>query len=299
MNADNITADAVPPGNIEDEVWGAIAAFEQILEAMPDDTASLAALSHAYAQVGDHAKAVDYLLRLGNSLLAQADHVSAGQIMDKLKPYDDDPNVQDLMKRISEASAAGSDEVNAPGITAAAVPSAAATTLSKQEVSALSVFNMADELSLAWSIMESGELTQDEYASVVQDLSEMSASDSGDTISVMHVLEARGFKNLERIIGALSKDCGMPFVSITSYDFQWQALSLLPVEFCSRRGVLAFEVLGDDVLVVVMNPQDVQLRKDVEKVLGKKCHFYTTLSSDFDQVLRRYREALESGGEEE
>jgi tetratricopeptide (TPR) repeat protein len=296
MSADRATPDAVGANGAEDEVWGAIGAFEQILEAMPDDTASLAALSHAYAQVGDHAKAVDYLLRLGNALLTQSDFAAAEQLVDKLKPYEDDPNVQELMQRITQLS---SFEEPAETPVRAAAPSVSSSKISPHEVAALSSFKVADELSLAWSIMESGELTQDEYANVVQDLSEMSASDSTDTISVLHVLEARGYKNLEKILENLAKECGTPFVSLTSYEFQWQAVSLLPEQFCSKRGTLAFELLGDDVLVAVMNPQDQQLRKDVRKILGRKCHFYLALSSEFDQVLARYSEALENDGEQE
>lgn len=295
MSADRTTPDAAGTNGAEDEVWGAIGAFEQILEAMPDDTASLAALSHAYAQVGDHAKAVDYLLRLGNALLVQSDIASAEQLLNKLKPYEDDPNIQELMQRITQLS---SPEAGGEGVVETPTPPSALSKISTHEMAALSSFKMADELSLAWAIMESGELTQDEYANVVQDLSDMSASDSVDTISVLHVLEARGYKNLEKIIENLAKECGTPFVSLTSYEFQWQAISLLPEQFCSRRGALAFELLGDDVLVAVMNPQDQQLRKDIGKIIGRKCHFYLALSTEFDKLLTRYREALEGDAEE-
>ena len=40
--------------DLEAEIWNAINAFEQMLEAMPNDRVSLEALSHAYEQIGDH-----------------------------------------------------------------------------------------------------------------------------------------------------------------------------------------------------------------------------------------------------
>ena len=49
---------------LEAEVWSAISAFEQILEAIPNDRASLEALSNTYEQIGDHTKAKEYMLRL-------------------------------------------------------------------------------------------------------------------------------------------------------------------------------------------------------------------------------------------
>ncbi|MEI6217777.1 MAG: hypothetical protein WCP86_02660, partial [bacterium] len=53
-------------GDQESEVWSAIAAFEQILEAIPNDRTSLAPLAHAYEQIGDLARAKDYTVRLAD-----------------------------------------------------------------------------------------------------------------------------------------------------------------------------------------------------------------------------------------
>ena len=63
--------------NAEEKIWDAISAFEQILEAMPDDRASLEALAHAYEQIGDHARAKDYTIRLGGVLVSESDAEAA------------------------------------------------------------------------------------------------------------------------------------------------------------------------------------------------------------------------------
>jgi len=46
-----------------------------------------------------------------------------------------------------------------------------------------------------------------------------------------------------------------------------------------------FELIGKDALVVVMNPYDRQLRRDIETMTGRKCHFFLTLPSEFDKAL--------------
>jgi len=146
-------------------------------------------------------------------------------------------------------------------------------------------FSMPDELAFAWGLLEAKELTQEEYSSVVQDLTEMSSVDSATTVSVIHVLEGRAFKNLEKVIGFVSKECGAPIISLSSFELRHEATSLLSPDFMMKRGVMVFEVLGKDALVVVMNPYDRQLRKDTETMSGRRCHFFMTLPSEFDRAL--------------
>jgi hypothetical protein len=56
-----------PPGDDHD-VWAAITAFEQILETMPNDTASLSVLAQAYAQIGDNAQPGTVLVQISGSV---------------------------------------------------------------------------------------------------------------------------------------------------------------------------------------------------------------------------------------
>lgn len=284
--------------DLEAEVWNAITAFEQILEAMPNDRASLDALSHAYEQIGDLTKAKEYYVRLGNVLLDEGDAISAIDLLERLSAYAaDDAEVADLIRRIRDA-ASGSEPESSPvlqqsGPEYAASPepagsaASAAAPESRKRPPVSTQFNMAEELAMAWNLMEASEITQEEYASVVQDLTEMSAGDSVSTISVLHVLEARGFKHLERIIAYLVRQCSTPFVSLSSFETPADLTLLVPVEFSVKRGGIVFELLGNDALAVVMNPFDKQLRKDVEAIAERKCHFFVTLPSEFDKAVEK------------
>jgi hypothetical protein len=163
----------------------------------------------------------------------------------------------------------------------------------------VSGFNMANELSFAWNLAQEDLLTQEEYAEVVQDLTEMMASEIVATVSVLHALEARGSKKLEPVMAAVAKKTGIPVISLASFDLNTKALPLLPLEMMIRRGVLAFDLLNKDALVVLMNPHDEQLRKDVEAVSRRKCHYYLTLPSEFDQAITRAQDLLSKPGEGE
>jgi len=271
--------------NLESEVMSAIAGFEQILEAIPNEKGSLEALAHAYAQIGETDRAKEYLLRLADVLVTESDVDGALALKTELEAYaDQDPAVGNLIGRIDDLSAMRGPETVTPR-----APSVDVST----------EFNMAEELSFAWTLLQANELTQEEYASVVQDLTEMCAQESIATISVFHVIENRGFNNLERIIAFVSRECGAPIIALSSFDLQNVAVASLPMDFMLRRGAMVFELIGEDALVVVMNPYDKALRNDVESITGRKCHFYTALPSEFDQALDKITDVLTEPGPSE
>jgi hypothetical protein len=275
---------------LEEEVWVAISAFEQILEAMPNDRASLEALSHAYCQIGDHSREKEFVIRLGNVLVDEGDREAAEPLLETLAPYlGEDPRAHALVDRIHALLQGGATR----GIAGASV--AGATSDVKR---ARSGFNMGDELSCAWSLLQANQLNQEEYASVVHDLSEMSAQDASLTVSVLHALEFRTSKNLDRSLAFIAKECQTPIVSLASFGTPVEAMTLLPTDFMVRRGVLVFDFIGNDALTVIMNPYNQQLREDVESCTGRKCHFFLAVPSDFDRAIARIRAFIEQKGED-
>jgi len=266
---------------LEDEVWSAIAAFEQILEAMPEDRASLETLSHAYGQIGDHARSYEYVLRLGRVLVAEGAHVEALELLDRLRELSaGDAEGVALAAKI-EAMASTPDD--GAGTAVSPFPSTVARTVNMNP-------NMSEELAFAWNLLQAGEITQEEYASAVQDVTEMSGSDASATVSVLHAMEARGFKGVDRLIAYVSQDCGVPYVALGSFDIPKEVGVLLALDFVVRRGALVFDFFGSHALAVVMNPYDTGLRSDVETLAGRPCHFFVTRASEFDDAVARIAE---------
>lgn len=271
--------------DVEAEIWSAITAFEQILEVLPNDRASLEALAHAYEQMGDHTKAKEYFVRLANVLLEEGDQETAATLIDKLKTYaEEDKTADALLKRINSLL---QKKTSAPALTVSAESGQQKVIVEEKKAGA--VFNISEELALAWTLLEVNQLTQDEYASVVQDLSEMSAKEAVSTVSVLHVLEARAFKNLEKIIAYISRKYGTPYISLLAFELRQEYVSVLPMDFVIRCGVLIFDFIGKDALAVIMNPANKQLRKEVESRAERKCHFYITLASEFDKAIEKIR----------
>ena len=224
-------------GALEEEVWSAIGAFEQILEAIPNDRASLEALLHAYEQIGDMVRSKEYLMRLARVLIEEGDFSAAGELIERLKAFSsEDPEAEALVTALEQFGSGG--DVSLPASTS------------------------AEEKALA------------------------------DLSSVLHVLEARGFKNIERVLAHVAKECDTPAIQMSNFNLTYEVVSILNPELMLKRGVFVFERIGQDLLVAIMNPYDKQLRKDLEAHTGKTCHFFTTLPSEFDKALTKAAEVI-------
>ncbi len=273
---------------LESQVWSAIAAFEQIVQTIPNDRVSLEALSHAYEQVGDLARSRDFLVRLVGVVVTEKDRDAAELLRERLERHAaTSAEARDAQTRLEAFLAQGHPEARAVDVSAEA---AAVGARGEPDDSERSTSHVAAELSFAWTLFQAGELTQEEYATVAQDLSEVSASKSAVTVSVLHVLQDRGNRNVERIVAYATRDAGTPMIPLSLFDVQPAVLRLLPPDFVVRHGVMPFEVMGTDVLVVLLNPYNKALRKRVETIIGRNCHFFLTLPTEFDAVMERVGE---------
>jgi hypothetical protein len=269
--------------DLEAEVWNAISAFEQIVEAIPDDRTSLEALAGAYEQIGDLARARDYLLRLAEVYVKAGDAEAAQGLVSRLESYAaGDAHAAELVASVRAMRSRAKPQSR---------PSRAKEDIVQQRLR--SGFNMADGITFAWSLMEHGDLTEADYAAVVQDLTEISVNGGAQTVSVLHVLETRGFKGLERTLTRCAKEWGTPAITLGGFDLQYPVATALPYELVLRCGVLPFEMFGGHYLIVLMSPYDKSLCADIDEILGKPCHYFVTLPSEFDQAVARVATMIE------
>lgn len=261
------------------EVRDAISAFEQILEAIPNDRLALETLSDAYIEVGDKPKALEYLTRLAAAVADDGDAAAAPGIIRKLQDVGaKNPAAQEVLKRL--------ERLVAPKKGASVATAAKAETSKKKGV------DITTELALAWNLVQAGELTQEDYSNVVHDLTESSTKNVEVPITVLHVLHDRGFKGLEKVLNFLSSDSGLPIIALASFEPQKDAYSLLPLEFMAKRGALVFELMRQDALVAILNPYDTELRDEVKKLTNRNCHFYLVPADSYDAYLDFIKKAL-------
>lgn len=268
----------------ESEVWQAISAFEQILEVMPDDRSSLETLSHAYEHVGDRARALDYLLRLANVVLAEGDAETALHVRERLAEYGEaDEQVRSMLQQLQALQVGGDADLGA-GL-------AAVEEKKEKPKRSPRVFRVTDELAFAWKLLEAGEISQEDYSVLAQDLAELSADPHLSTVSVLHVLDAKAYSGMERVLGYVSRDAKTPLVSVQAYEVSPEQAGLLPVDFMIQHGVVIFGALLDELLVAVMNPYNQSLREDVAAYTGRPCHFFMTPPHEFDTLITLLKSA--------
>lgn len=272
--------------DLESQVWNAIAAFEQIVETIPNDRVSLEALSHAYEQVGDLSRAREYLSRLVNVVIEEQDRDTAELLRERLVRFSvSEPLAREIQARVDAFLASGIEKTKKFEISAKHDDEA----LSQAEESERRSSHVASELSFAWTLFQAAELNQEEYAAVAQDLSAASsATASLATVSVLHALHDRGSRSLERVIAFAAKDTGVPVIPLALFEVQDSVFGLIARDFMIRYGVMAFEMMGQDVLVVVLNPYNKSIREKVASITGRRCHFFMTMPADFDATLARH-----------
>ncbi|MBU1692347.1 MAG: hypothetical protein KKC51_00115 [Verrucomicrobia bacterium] len=254
----------------------AILAFEQILEALPDDRLALETLFEAYEEIGDRQKALDYLLRLARVVAEEADAEAAPKVMEKLRALGaKSPAADELTERLAK-------------LTAPREPPTATEPVRRKTV------DIAPELALAWNLAQAGELSQEDYASVAHDLSENSMRTVVVPVTVQHVLYDRGFKQIEKVLQFMATNSGLPLIPLGQFELQKEAYSLLPLDFMTHRAAMVFELMDSDALVALLNPYDTELREEVKRLTQRKCHFYLTTALAYDACLEKIRKAIEA-----
>ena len=277
--------------DLENQVWNAIAAFEQIVETIPDDRVSLEALSHAYEQVGDLSRARDYLGRLVAVVIEEKDRDAVEMLRDRVVSLAaSDPHARETLTHMDAFLASSVGEVKQFDLVEAPREETPSARLDDAEWRSAHV---TAELSFAWTLFQGGELNQEDYAMVAQDLSAISTNASLVTVSVLHALHDRGSRNLDRILAFSARDSGAPLIPLSLFDVQDAVFGMLPREFSVRFGVIPFEMMGRDVLVALLNPYNKQLREKVEAFIGRRCHFFMTSPAEFDSTLDRKKEKAE------
>ena len=262
----------------ESEIWNAIDAFEQILKAIPDDRTALETLFDAYDHIGDKSKALEYLVMLVQIIIEEGDTDSV-------------PWTYESLIRIGEGSAIANQAIKELDNLMLNMGLPSPSELSNSGSSSTQGTDVSSELSMAWTLRQSGEVTEDEYSLIVKDLTENSAKHIEVPVSVQHVLYDRNFSNQEKVLAFMSTDSGIPFVHLSMFEFDRSKFTALSSEFAIHKGAMVFEQMGKEYLVAILNPNNPELRNEIEASIGHPCHFYLTSAQDYDSYLMRSRQA--------
>ena len=279
-----------------EQVIEAVSFFEQMLQTMPEDRVSLEVLSQSYEQAGEADKACDLLLRLARVIERERDVEAATLLRQRLAMYtgkaDADKGLELLTRFLASVQPTA---VPAPAKeTAGTANTITADALQLITGPAERRAIVTQELDFAWLLYEQGLLSEDQYASVVSDITDLSASATPQPVSVLHLYHDRQLPNIDRVIAFAAEKSGVPLLPLTSFEPQAAAYGLFPLDYLVIKGVVPFELMSHDLLVATLNPLNEKLREELEKLTGRRCHFYLVQPTDFDATVEKIRKLTQA-----
>ena len=265
---------------IDGDLGDSIIMLEQILEVMPQDQVALRGLYNAYCQCGHRDRAFEYLGMLTDVASDCNDSETAEFIVEQLYGFEQEfPS--ETAAQLARVRTAVKPNDSAVVHTAAAPSATPAVPTAEADI--------GEELALAWKLYEENQLSQEEYSSVLHDLTEVSSKELDVPVSVLHVLNDRGFSQMNRIMNYLSTRSGVPCLSLLNFEISEKVPEALPLEISVHDGALPFGFFGNDLLVAVLNPFNNQLIDKVETISGHRCHTYLVSAEEYDLTLGKLR----------
>jgi hypothetical protein len=293
MDGDKMdTGNSILQGS-EEEIRGAIHAFEEILEAMPTDRVALETLFEGHLMLDQHDKAAEFLARLAVTILEENDSEALQGLLPALHQHSGmNADVAAALNQAEAQLSSPQADGPKPKIVAPANPTPESADLNIT-LEDLNNNDITAELSMAWNVHQAGEISEEEYATVVHDLSELSSRQLDVPVTVLHVLEDRNSPSLDRVLQFVVRDTNTPFIKLSRFDLDPASIHLrLPEPMVRSRGALVYEVMAKDAMVAILNPYDEELKKRVQKTLGVTCHFFLTSSEEYDAALIKLYTAL-------
>lgn len=263
-----------PLSNNLSETRNAIQAFELILDAFPNDLATLEALFQTYESIGEEDKAKFYILKAGRVAIEQSGSPVSPALLNRL---------QILAPAHAEAAkllASMGEEVlhPTPGVTSPVI---------KKLDEKKRRHPLEAEIALAWTLKEADLLSDTTYAQLVQDLTEGSVSERSSTVSLLEIMQSREAVDFEKVMNFIARDAEIAILPVASFETPDAIATILPLEFMVRNNIAVFESVGSELMIATLNPYDQSLQLEVEQRCARPCHFYLTPPSELKAWLQR------------
>jgi hypothetical protein len=271
--------------------------FEAITESQPEDYQSWEILKEAYSKLGRRPESLR-----ASKKLAKA-HISLGQISQAilefegiLQEYPNDPEVLGALSEIeaktsqlstsrqpSGAPSLREDSKPTPpaptlAAGAAAPPPSSAKSTPEDGNKALVDVLLAEKLITAQAV----EPLLKRLAS-----SPAGSSENAQPLTLPQLLIDDQLIKLEEFLSLLVDRSGLPYLPLSTYDVDRDAVCLLPRELCFEHCIVPFDLISRSVLIATANPFDLAVRNQAQIMLAYNVFWYVTSPEEIQIALRR------------
>ncbi len=89
----------------------------------------------------------------------------------------------------------------------------------------------------------------------------------------------------EELASILSIQLNIPLVDLKRQTVQPEALRLIPEDMCRNHTLIPLDIIGDSLVVVMSDPEDIRTFKDIEAQSGMKVEVALGISSDIERAI--------------
>jgi len=101
------------------------------------------------------------------------------------------------------------------------------------------------------------------------------------------ILLGLGFVKEVDIAQALTAQYGFPYLSLSNYEVNTSVLGLVPSRVARQYLLMPVDKIGNNLILAMSNPLDVQAIEDVELLTGCSVQMFVSTSSDLKESIER------------
>jgi Type II secretion system (T2SS), protein E, N-terminal domain len=92
---------------------------------------------------------------------------------------------------------------------------------------------------------------------------------------------------LEDVLTVMVDRSALPYLPLSTYDTDRDAVCLLPRDLCFEKCIVPFDLISRSVLIATANPFDMAARSQAEVMLAYNVFWYVTSPDEIHGALRR------------
>lgn len=99
------------------------------------------------------------------------------------------------------------------------------------------------------------------------------------------VLLEMGVASDSAMLNCIAVKTGLPYLPLKSYEINTKAVKIITGEVARKYGIVPVDLISKTLLIVMANPLDVVMQKELEKQVGMKISYYLSSPMEVEEAL--------------
>jgi len=272
--------------------------FEVITASQPDDYQSWEILKEAYTKLGRNEDSLAASKKLASA------HISLGQLSQAILEYEgilqEYPNDAEVLKALKELEAkasqlaanrqpSGAPSLREDSKPTPLAPALAAGTAAPPSSPPRPPTHEDGNKALIDALIAEKLLTPQSVEPVMKRLAAnpVNSGENPTPAVLPQMLIDDQLVKLDDLLTVLVDRSALPYIPLSTYDVDRDAVCLLPREICFEKCLVPFDLISRSVLIATSNPFDTAARSQAEVMLAYNVFWYVASPEEVQAALRR------------